>query len=167
MNFIHGLAVDHARAVSKLSTQLSVESLSQQSIHKAQPHRTTMKLFRQKRKIEGSTTPASSTDCPQVPLKPLHKNNQLAVVACGWFWSPQRRFQKVSRELERIRWKICLWVLFISSVGKGGCAGTCWLHWWHDAEPNLQQHGRPHRVSADRIRPSNSFLLEDSENMAR
>ena len=33
--------------------------------------------------------------CPLLPLEPTKRRYEIAVVACGCFWSPQRRFQKM------------------------------------------------------------------------
>ena len=45
-------------------------------------------------------SPALSVDddqeCPIIPLEPTKSRNEIAVVACGCFWSPQRRFQKMN-----------------------------------------------------------------------
>ena len=33
--------------------------------------------------------------CPEVPIKPETEGNEIAIVACGWFWGPQPRLQKM------------------------------------------------------------------------
>ena len=35
-------------------------------------------------------------ECPIIPLEPTKSRYEIAVVACGCFWSPQRRFQKMN-----------------------------------------------------------------------
>ena len=37
----------------------------------------------------------ASSCCPAIPLEPSKKKYQVAVFACGCFWNPQRRFQKM------------------------------------------------------------------------
>jgi methionine-S-sulfoxide reductase len=36
-----------------------------------------------------------TSDCPPLPLTPSRSKYQIAVVACGSFWNPQQRFQKM------------------------------------------------------------------------
>ena len=55
-------------------------------------------MFFKKLRKRASVDDSSVTDgCTLLSLKPKKRKNEIAVVACGCFWNPQARFQKVSR----------------------------------------------------------------------
>lgn len=39
---------------------------------------------------------STSEICPKLELHPDHPTNELAIFACGWFWGPQLRFEKMN-----------------------------------------------------------------------
>jgi hypothetical protein len=71
--------------------------------------RRSSKKKRSKKKDNASDDHSSSptrrpahVECPPIPLHPERRGNEIAVVACGCFWNPQQRFERV-----RVAYRCC------------------------------------------------------------
>lgn len=53
---------------------------------------------------------SSTKECPELPLKPLHSaDNEVCVLALGWFWGPQLRFKRMNGVVGCVVGEYFLW----------------------------------------------------------
>jgi len=51
-------------------------------------------------KARASTTALNLNPCPEISLEPKMPGNEVACVACGWFWHPQLAFKQMDRVVD-------------------------------------------------------------------
>ena len=122
--------------------------------------------------VAAVTSSNSSLQCPAIPLVPQRWGNEIAVVACGNFWNPQARIQRVSLScnlsamwlillLNASKWSDC----FQTGQGRSSCGGR--LHRWKAQGTNVRCYARSLYGAYDRVQSEESIVRTDTTRMAQ